>query len=281
MAVKIGGEIIRIALFSGMKWMYFLYAITFSMLFVACGQKDNTVQQQEQAPDTANGATWKGMINGRIPVLMHLQQETDSVITGELIYLNTKKRLPIGIIGYSSSDTGNTVLTELLPDGTISGNWFGKPDTKTFTGIWEGNGKSLEFSLTRTDTVWQDTRPINKSIDGTYRYAYPDDGPAGEFAIKRLGKQQVLFAISCHTGAPSFNTAQLPTDTLRINADNQIIYNHKDDTWQCAFTINIYRSGLAVVAYKVGCEDCGFGLNATVDGNYIKTSDSTDLIDNQ
>lgn len=246
-----------------------LWLILVAVSIVSCGP-DHT-----PANDQSNKAikTWQGTINGKIPVFLWFTiSKADSMVFGELIYTNTKLREPIYVVGHL--DTALT-LGEYSRDGKSTGYWVGKIAAGKIKGTWSSmkSDKEIPFELSSTDTtvnteVADFTNTGN--IDGTYNYSHPCEA-SGEVNIKRLGKDKLIFNVSCVTCAPAYNIAELNDDTVLIK-NNTATYTSRDETGICSFTIRFYKQFLTIGYDCDTCSQCGFGLNAYVGGIFIKTS---------
>jgi hypothetical protein len=210
------------------------------------------------------------MINGKIPVLLHYSIH-DKLVVGAVSYLNTVGRTPITVLG-DIDEEGSYRLLEFARDGNITGIITGTPSAQAFAGSWFSpkTDKELSMSLSRKDTVIHaaktDVGPDD--IYGSYHYQYSDEGVIGDLEISRVGTDKAAFSIFSVTGAPGRNIADV-ADTIAAPSVNSFVYK-LPDTDRCEFEVLFYR-GFAVVTYRNGYCEGQFGMNATIDGIFLKT----------
>ncbi|WP_250255227.1 hypothetical protein [Chryseobacterium sp. Marseille-Q3244] len=263
-----------------MKYKYLVYIPLLTI--VSCNKSEqkektsNPVIPKESvtlASEKSQGEkeiSWKGFLDGKTPVFMHYQID-GNVIVGEITYLNTKNKLPITLVGTIDSDNNYRIL-EFEKSGNITGVITGKPTESGFKGSWFSPKTRKELTLT---LMKKDTALVSKRIEtnvedlfGRYHYQYSEAGYQGDLEIKRLPDSKAVFGITSVTGEPARNLAQIDDDTISLKTTN---FTYKlADADDCEFGVRFYK-GFAVVQYTQGVCSGQFGMNATIDGIYLKT----------
>lgn len=214
--------------------------------------------------------SWKGFLNGKTPVFIHYQIDGE-VIVGEITYLNTQNKLPITLLGTIDTENNYRIL-EFEKSGNITGVITGKPTDGAFKGSWFSpkTRKELALNLVKKDTALA-SKKIETNINdlfGRYHYQYSEAGYQGDLEIKKLPGSKAVFGITSVTGEPARNLAQIDDDTIDLKTTN---FTYKlTDTEECEFKVKFYK-GFAVVQYTQGVCSGQFGMNATVEGIYLKT----------
>jgi hypothetical protein len=209
---------------------------------------------------------FQGKLNGRIPIFLWFVLK-DSVLKGEVTYLKTAKRLPITIVGTINS-TGGLEILEFNNKGLISGIYNGQFEAKSFIGTWVApvSGRELKFVLVNKDTLIKtDANLTANSIDGEYDYHYGKVGGDGGVNIRHVNGNNYKISMGAVTGAPANNVANVEDTTIRI-VNNTAIFKLGP---QCAFRINIYK-GFMVIKRLTDLMPCGFGMNASIEGTFMK-----------
>jgi hypothetical protein len=213
---------------------------------------------------------WTGTLNNKTPVFLHYKLD-DSLIVGEIKYLNTRDKLPILLVGTIEEDK-NYRLLEFEKSGNITGIITGLPKDNVFKGSWFSpkTRKELVLNLIKTDTVITSVARDTKLQDifGHYHYQYSEAGYQGDFQITKLPNSKAIFGITSVTGAPGRNVAQVDDDTINLNT-TRFIYK-MPDTDNCEFEVRFYK-GFAHITYTKGYCEGQFGMNATIDGIFLKT----------
>lgn len=263
-----------------MKYKYLVYIPLLTI--ISCSkpeQKDKvstsaipkeSVTLASVKPQVSKEISWKGFLNGKTPVFMHYQID-GNILVGEITYLNTKNKLPITLLGSIDSDNNYRIL-EFEKTGNITGVITGKPTEGDFKGSWFSPKTRKELDL---NLVKKDTALISKGIEtkvedlfGRYHYQYSEAGYQGDLEIKKLPDSKAVFGITSVTGDPGRNLAQIDDDTINLRTTN---FTYKlADTNDCEFKVKFYK-GFAVVQYINGVCSGQFGLNATIEGIYLKT----------
>jgi hypothetical protein len=255
---------------------------TYLLLFtiISCDNLQSKVNNFETAltarpyspADAANisDICWTGTLNGRTPVFLHYKTD-GNLITGQITYLNTKDKLPITISGTIEDDKSYRLL-EFEKSGNITGVITGLPTNNNFNGSWYSpkTRKELSLNLVKKDTVIHPGSIETKLQDifGHYHYQYGDAGYQGDFEITKLPGSKAIFGITSVTGEPARNVAQVDDDTISLSATH---FTYRlPDTSDCEFEVKFYK-GFALIKYTKGICYGQFGLNATVEGIFIKT----------
>lgn len=254
-------------------WTYILL-----LVIISCNNQQQKVDgsditvsaQPTTLTDTRNEICWTGTLNGKTPVFIHYQLDSNLII-GEITYLNTKDKLPIRLLGTIEDDKSYRLL-EFEKSGNITGIITGLPTDKVFNGSWFSpkTRKDLVVSLIKKDTAIISTNPDTQLQDifGDYHYQYSEAGYQGDFQIKKLPNSKVSFGITSVTDEPARNVAQINDDTIILNT-TQFIYKLPDSK-DCEFQVKFYN-GFAYIKYTNGFCDGQFGNNATIDGIFLKT----------
>jgi hypothetical protein len=212
---------------------------------------------------------WKGKIQGKIPVFVHFQIE-DSVVAGEIKYLNTKQQLPIKLIG-RQMEGGVLRIQEFEKSGNVSGIITGVIHGDEFKGEWFSpkSRKDLPISMIKYDTVIPSKNLVANYADcyGEYRYQFSKEGSSGGFTLTKR-REKTIFDIGCFTAAPAHNMAIIEETEVDL-VNNQINYIIPEEE-TCNFKVKFYNS-FAVINYTNGeCAMGYFGHNAHVDGVFLK-----------
>jgi len=220
--------------------------------------------------DPKNQICWAGTLNGKTPVFIHYYLDSN-IIIGEITYLNTKKKLPIKLLGTIEDDKSYRLL-EFEKSGNITGIITGLPTDKVFNGSWFSpkTRKELAVSLVKKDTaIISNKADIQlQDIFGDYHYQYSEAGYQGDFEIKKLPNSKASFAINSVTDEPARNVAEIDEDTITLNT-TQFIYK-LPDAKDCGFQVKFYK-GFVYIRYTNGYCIGQFGNNATIDGIFLKT----------
>ena len=212
---------------------------------------------------------WTGTLNNKTPIII-TYQVNDSIVTGHIVYQNTKDKKPITLIGTVESDQSLRLL-EFEANGNITGIITGTPAEKVFNGTWFSpkSRKELTLKAVKKDTVLpvKDIETTLPQVFGQYHYQYSEAGYQGDFDIKKLPGAKAAFGISSVTGAPARNIAQVDDDTITLNK-TQFSYKLAD-TEDCGFIVKFYK-GFAYVKYTKEFCDGQFGHNATIEGIFLK-----------
>jgi len=214
---------------------------------------------------------FSGKLNNKIPIFLWFVVK-DSVLKGEVTYLKTAKRIPITIIGQITKDEEITVY-EFTKDGSITGIYRGRFNTKSLMGNWyaPGSEKQLQFNLATKDTL---LAPVDMTlkpvvVNGSYEYHFGKNGSEGGVDIKYVNADNYLIEMSCVTGAPARNLASLETFKAKM-LNNTITFTAPET--DCRYIIRPFNNFLVIDKITRNGE-CGFGMGADIDGVFIKTSE--------
>lgn len=263
-----------------MNHQYLLYILL--LIFTSCNKSDQKVEGINSVTpkrsvtlasvnnQVGKEISWKGFLNGKTPVFIHYQLDSN-IIVGEITYLNTKNKLPITLLGTIDSDNNYRIL-EFEKSGNITGVITGKPAEDVFKGSWFSPKTRKELAL---NLVKKDTALVSKKIEakledlyGHYHYQYSEEGYQGDLVIRKFPDSKAVFGITSVTGAPGRNLAQIDDDTISLKTTG---FTYKlPYTDDCEFNVKFYK-GFAVVQYTQGVCSGQFGMNATVEGIYLKT----------
>ena len=231
-------------------------------------------QPQKSATNINGVYKFAGKLNNKYPVFLWFVVK-DSVIKGEVTYLKTANRVPITIAGQITKDMGMT-LYEFTSKGYVTGIYSGEFKADGLKGSWTapGSGKEVTYNLIPKDTVLAaiDMSLKPAAINGTYEYHFKkenakESGGDGGIDIKQINAKDILVDINCITASPQNNLADLQTFKVQM-IKGQIIFKVPDT--DCNFRIRIFRD-LIVIDRLSGNGDCGFGMNASIEGVFLKT----------
>ncbi len=217
-----------------------------------------------------NEICWQGKLNNKTPVFIHYSNHGEIVI-GEIVYLNTKKKTPIQIIGIINEQK-NIRLLEFEKDGNISGIINASVTENDLNGDWFSpkSKKSLAFKAIKKDTIIKSKNymPTKDKIFGSYYYQYSNEGSQGNFDLKNKKTNNYSFSFQNFTSDPGRNMADLD-GVLKKETENIFTYSQKEEFTKCDIKLFFYKDFLYVKYTNGECE--GFGHNATIDGFYRKT----------
>lgn len=252
------------------------------LVLLACNnQPKKAVDKNATIPDSPanvkktetpvnNEQNWEGTIDGKIPVFLHYKIDSNLVI-GEITYLNTTERQAIPLLG-TIAEGKNFRLLEFEKSGNITGIITGLPSGSTFNGIWFSpkTRKELTFSVARKDTIISpvNTDVVLKDVFGHYHYQYTNAGYQGDLEISKHPNGMAVFGISSVTSEPARNIAQVDDDTIALSSSCFVYKIPNTDS--CEFEVKFYK-GFAYVRYTKGYCNGQFGMNATIDGIFMKT----------
>jgi hypothetical protein len=210
---------------------------------------------------TITQKTFDGNINGKIPILLTLNFDGGTVF-GNVVY--KKKGIPISVIGEQSD--GSLYFHELMPDGQITGKYLVKLNANKLTGKWFGvklNAKDFPMSLIKTQEQSIPQKSL-KSVTG------------GEMLVQQIGNDKIAISFNNVTAAPAYNMATIEKTVLKY-ANSQAIFSNQE-YGKCKFKIRFLENG-ARVNFMEDAYDCGFGHNASTEGNYIRVNSSVPKFD--
>ncbi|PQA97171.1 hypothetical protein B0A69_03800 [Chryseobacterium shigense] len=223
-----------------------------------------------QQKNTDANYSFSGLINQKIPVELTMSA-SKNVVLGNIRYVKTKEKKPIKIIG--TLDSGNHYhLEEFESDGNISGIIDAELKNGKLAGSW---------SSTKSDAVYPITLDIQTKVhpehvmfspvpsdrfEGTYTYQYGENGYQGSITIKKIKDQMYSYDIGSVTRAPGRNIADASGE-VRIKNNQFTIEINKS----CSFLATFYNGFLSITPVpSEQSRDCEFGLNATLEGTFLK-----------
>lgn len=220
------------------------------------------------ATDAESGweATYEGTVGGKSKATLAFHGLGDYV-RGSITYQKTGQ--PIIVLGKFLTD-GTFFLRELGKDGNVSGVLSGSENGGKLSGTWyaPGTDRELELAMDAVAVKEEGTVPwpyAATSISGSYGYHYGKEGPQGTISVTKTGETYSL-AIDCVTGAPGYNQASVEAAGLRLDGHT---LRHKVPGMDCEVSVEFF-DGFAFVGFVDEQTDCGFGHNATVEGEYLK-----------
>lgn len=252
-----------------MKRLVFLIAgflVVFGMS--GCSADSNVIVLQDDLSNLNqnNDYSYIGMLDSKIKVSVMFSTYENKVAKGEIIFLKSKLNHSIPIVGTIKNGIIN--FSEFNKNGEITGMLHGKYDNENFTGKWMSLKTMHDISLklkSNSNGKKYDFKIDNKSaIYGTYQYSLSNNG-SGILEIKHRDKS-IDFLIS--TISSSLSTAEVQDCVSELDEHNKFIYGEQISK-DCLFGVEFYNS-FARVHYIDDKNDCGFGMNAGVDGIYYK-----------
>ncbi len=287
---------------TNMKGKYALWMAVIALTLVGCSSQPATAPETstqttlatDQAPDSPSGtqandvesseaeneenvlpatdaesgwaSTYQGRLDGKIEASLVLHGLGD-VVRGTITYKKSGK--PIMVLGHMNTD-GTFFLRELQPDGNITGVMSGTEKSKKLTGTWYAPGTDKELGLDMDVLTVQEEGSVTwpypaKSIAGEYRYHYGKEGPSGSLGVEQAGSK-VKVAFDCNHGAPGYNMAMVEETEIALNGNEA---RYKMPEMDCEFRIQFF-DGFAMVGYVDEQYDCGFGHNASIEGEFVK-----------
>lgn len=262
--------------------------ISFLLTLAACqGTENKPVNEGKQvreietpatnehiALDEMKGAfaqTWKGQLNGKIPVFIHFTV-LDSVLSGEITYLNTVSKQPIRILGELGANNSYRLL-EMGKKGLITGIMNLKIDGEKCAGTWFSPQSRKEYTMAAvpSDSVIRalDLKTDASDVFGHYTYRYTKDaGNFGDFSIKKKSAETAIFQITGVHSAPGYNLAHI--DETIVPFSGTCLEYKIPEAESCNFQVKFYKD-FAQVKYTNGlCANGYFGHNASVEGLFLK-----------
>ena len=255
-----------------------------ALIIVSCGNQQpgressnnitaNTSRSTTNPKENTNkDICWIGTLNGKTPIFIHYRLDS-TVIVGEITYLNTKEKQPITLLG-TIEEAKSYRLLEFDKTGNITGVIEGTPTASTFDGTWVSpkTKKELEMKLQSKDTIGISTsiEPDSNQVFGDYHYQFGNKGYNGDLEFSKVGNGKAAFHILSLTNLERGpNVAEVEKDTINFSG-NSFIYKIPESS-NCEFKVTFCKR-FAYVNYTKGYCESQFGLNATIDGIYLKTN---------
>jgi hypothetical protein len=223
-----------------------------------------------QQKNTDADYSFSGLIDQKIPVELNVSV-SKNVVLGNIRYVKTKEKKPIKIIGTLNS--GNHYhLEEFEKDGNISG---------IIDGVLKNGKLEGDWSSTKSDAVYPMTLDVQTNVnpkpeifspvpsdhfEGTYSYQYGENGYQGSITIKKIKGQMYSYDIGSVTRAPGRNIADASGEVMIKNNQFTIEINKS-----CSFLATFYNGFISITSVpSEQSRDCEFGLNATLEGTFLK-----------
>ena len=226
--------------------------------------------RENKSSSIRHESCWEGLLGGKIPVFIHFNNVED-IVTGEIVYLNTKDKYGIRITGTVDKEQRCSIL-EFNPFGTITGIIEGVIEEYQIIGSWTSpiTKRTLSLDLNPKDTFVELSVlvPVMDDIFGEYHYEYGENDFMGDFTINELDSEKVEFRIFTSTGLDSGpNIAEIENDTIQLIGTSFMYSIPESDN--CQFIVRFFRGFLHI---KYLADDCDgqFGLGATLEGIYLK-----------
>lgn len=229
--------------------------------------------ESDSKSGNAKQICWTGTLSAKTPIFIHYQL-VDNLIIGELTFLNTKDKLPVKLIG-TIQENLNYDLLLFDETGYITDVLNGLPTSESFNGRWHSLKKDKEYSFTLsladTSITSPDIKAVDNKIFGKYHYQYGEDGYNGDFEINKFDNNMVEFYIHSETNRERGpNMADVEKDTIAMQGDSFVyLIPHTD----CEFKATFYKD-FVYINYTKGSGWGVFGMNATIEGIYLKTNNN-------
>jgi hypothetical protein len=209
---------------------------------------------------------YEGTINGKYPIKLEISMDANSVF-GSVTY--TKKSKTFQIVGHQNED-GSISLSELLPDGQVTGNYYLKESANGLTGSWlVKTGNDLVVNVKKI-TEKSLPKSIPKNVTGTYSYFSEGDmGASGTLQVQQSNSNKITIAFDCQGGGTAANMAVI-SKTQIVLKGNEAIYTNKS-MGDCRIKITFNEKGVNVQYLTLTSYNCDFGNRASVVGHYAKS----------
>ena len=245
--------------------------------------------------------SWNGMINGKWPVTVYVET-MNGLVQGQIVYTNSKAGTPIKLLGNinnnvfdiwendSNGEKTGYILGKITQDGGFSGTWKA-PDKMVETSGYKyehKEGKQYSIVLSKCNKPSPSPSPspapsISWAINlddcyGSYSYIYGMNLACGDLKLTKIDGK-VFCEITSVTSAPSFHTARVEKHECVLLSDRLLCTLSHKETYsdgECQFEIIPYRD-FAVVNFIEGRNSCGFGMNASIDGIFLKTAGQSSI----
>jgi hypothetical protein len=219
------------------------------------------------AAQSLTQCTYEGSITGSIPITLTLTQDGQALF-GTVVY--KKKGVPIRVVG--KLESGSLFLHELLDKGAVTGIYSLSKQGQQgeWKGIWNApkpNAKDLEVTLREVARTTV-PRKVQPDLMGTYTYSFGKEAGSGELRVLPSGPGKIALSANAVTGRPAYNMAIIDKITLSLNGNRALYQTREFGNCKLLFT---FHEKAVQVDYIDGAYECGFGHNATVAGNYLRT----------
>ncbi len=194
------------------------------------------------------------------------------LVAGQLFY--NGNRIRILVLGKKVQNT--FYLKEYDKYGNIVGNitLTSNDQLTKWSGEWSSadyeNPIKMKCSIRGIDEKIKFFHPLNTAnLSGTWGYKQGKNQGKGEMQVY---KSNEIYKVNFSNlgSSPSNHIAAIEEATVSNPNPNRLIYDENDDEFMnCKFEIVFYHN-FAVVSFLDDRYECGFGMQATVEGFYIK-----------
>lgn len=245
-------------------------------------RESKIVKANPKTAPTKYAHAWVGQLDGRIPVFFHYTIK-DSILSGEVTYLNTKSRTPIRILGEILPNNFYHIL-EFDKKAMITGIWSLTITNNSCTGKWyapsnsgwydANKNKEFDVKAHKSDSLIKEwnLNPDPNHVFGDYAYSYTkENGNVGDFTLEKLTDNKANFRIIGVASAPGFNIASIEETTIDFVGGKNTAFDFViPESKQCDFKVKFYKDFAHVYYTKGYCQDGYFGHNATIEGLFLK-----------
>lgn len=254
---------------------------------------DTQNETEQQSNSDVKRYRFQCLINNKYPVDLTFELY-QNMIQGQIVYTNTKNKTPIYLLGnVLSYDKGGyeVFIREMAPDGSTTGIIRGKiTEQNKLEATWNApdkyietkNGKLFDYVQGKSypmhilkiadketslysDKIF-DWKPNTNNAYGTYYYSMGENCASGKIEIFPKNKK-IMCNIYTNTSAPSFNMAIVEEQECVVK-NNRLVCTLSSEA-PCQFVILPFKQFVAV-EYINDARNCEFGMNATVEGLYLK-----------
>jgi hypothetical protein len=165
--------------------------------------------------------------------------------------------------------TALIALSELLPNGQLTGTYYLKESATGLTGNWlVKTGKDLAVTAKKL-TEKSIPKAIPKNVTGTYSYFSEGEmGASGTLQVQQSNTNKITIAFDCQGGGTAANMAII-SKTQIVLKGNEAIYTNKS-MGDCRIKITFNEKGANVQYLTQTSYNCDFGNRASVVGHYVK-----------
>lgn len=254
---------------------------------------ENDTEKQQVAKNIIR-YRFQCLINDKYPVDLTFEVHK-GIIQGQIVYTKTKAKTPIRLLGeIEAGENMENVFSmrEVSKDGTATGFIRGKITAQhKFEGTWQTPNKYIQnkngysFDIKEGKSYKMHTVNIAKSNTklysdktfvwktnvnnpyGIYEYSLGENAGHGQLEIF-LKNRKTMCNIHNTTSAPAFNMGNVEEQECIVENDH-FVCTVPDTDGQCQFTIYPFAD-FALVRYVENKRDCLLGMNATLEGIYLK-----------
>lgn len=222
-------------------------------------------------------------LDGRIPVIIALQQNNGDIVAGYIYYPNAKNPAPIMVIGNVMQypfDEADYHLNEYQSDGTITGTILIQREEGMLKGTWTNPQTQKEMTLTDLTVSQQQPEWFLESLltpedpgDIGHEYVFNQWSPkysenmGGNICFRAAGKNKVHF--ECTNAYNNIAEGKSEAGRPAVLDGNEFEYR---DVNECGYAFRATFFTRFVVLQTISGEASTrcFGMNASFDGVYIK-----------